>query len=110
MDKKEPRPEGLSYTEAKRILTKNKMPSINPNARRSVLNNVKLQEGAETAMALDKETRENFKGINGLSQFNPRFNRGKGLRTRGGLGEPKPCSLKEGFERVGPSTYKKVYR
>jgi hypothetical protein len=105
-----PRPEGLSYDAAKRILKKNKMPSINPNARKAILNNVKLQEGKESAMALDKETRDSYKGIGGLSQFNPRFGRGCGLRIRGGLGSPKPCSLTEGFERVGPSTYKKVYK
>ena len=105
---KAPRPEGLSYSEGERILKKNKLPNINPNARKTLLNQVKLQEGAEQAKALDMATRENYKGIKGLTEFNPRAGRGRG-NGYGGIGDPKPCSLKEGFEKVGPSTYKKVY-
>ena len=111
MDKpKEEKPQGLSYDEGKRILRKNKLPNINPNTRNAIINNVKLEEGEASARALDMATRENYKGIGALDQFNPRAGRGKGLRERGGLGEPKPCSLKEGFERVGPSAYRKVYK
>jgi hypothetical protein len=103
-------PEGLTYDAAKRLLKKNLMPKVNPNARRSILNNVKIQEGESQAKALDMETREYVKGVGSLPQFNPRFGRGKGLKTRGGLGEPKPCSLSEGFTKVREGLYKKVYK
>jgi hypothetical protein len=100
---------GLSYSEAKTIMTKGLNAKINPNARTALLNSVKLKEGHESARNLAMETMESYKGIKGLREFNPRAGRGNGNRAVGGLGDPKKCSLKEGFERVGPSTYKKVY-
>jgi hypothetical protein len=53
----------MNYEWAKEKLIKNKLPRINPNARKALLNNVKLQEGEQAANALDIETRPYFKGL-----------------------------------------------
>ena len=98
----------MPYQEGKRILEKNKMPNINPNARRALLNQVKLHDGAESAMALDKSTRNRYKGISGLKQFDPRAGRGNG-NAQGGIGDPVPCKEEEGFKRVGPGKFRKTY-
>ena len=99
---------GMNYEWAKEKLIKNKMPRINPNCRKALLENVKLQEGEQAAQALDIETRQYYKGPEGIESIKSRSYSGAGNRQCG-WGDGKNCSEIGGFKPAGPGIFVKKY-
>jgi hypothetical protein len=104
---------GMTYSEAKDKLKKLKIAQHNPACRSSLINQVKLKEGEESAKALDKETSRYFKTekvLNAIAQ-NKSIEHDN-TRAFNGWGDGivgKVDLEKEGYHKVRDGVYKFVF-